>query len=461
MTGWVDEEIARCRMADARLKSRLGILLERLGEHSTQSIPAACRGWAETQAAYRFLNNGKVDARDILDGHSLATLGRISREPVVLLVQDTTFLEYVRDAGKHDYGTLRRSRREEYLLHPTVAFTPERTNLGVLGAYFWQRPEEPVGHLRAQRPLEEKESQRWLLSYELACQVRRLCPQTRVVSVADREGDIHEWFLDAAERAEEEQAEYLIRAKCNRRVAAEGGNSYLWEAMRAAPVLGSHEVALARQPGRTARTARLELRARRVCFNKARRPGGNLPPVDVEVLYALEGDPPKGEEPIEWMLLTSIPVQDIETAKTLLGWYRSRWEIEIFFRVLKQGCRVEDLRLETPERVERALAVYLIVAWRIHHITRASRERPEAPCTEVFSDTEWETVYLLQKRRKPPSKPPTVRQLTRMLAQLGGFLARKGDGEPGVETVWRGYMVLQQSLQALEIRDAVAARKCV
>ncbi len=154
-------------------------------------------------------------------------------------------------------------------------------------------------------------------------------------------------------------------------------------------------------------------------------------------------------------------MKDIETAKTLLGWYRSRWEIEIFFRVLKQGCRVEDLRLETPERVERALAVYLIVAWRIHHITRASRERPEAPCTEVFSDTEWETVYLLQKRRKPPSKPPTVRQLTRMLAQLGGFLARKGDGEPGVETVWRGYMVLQQSLQALEIRDAVAARKCV
>ena len=189
-------------MADERLKSRLGVLLERLGGRATQSIPAACRGWAETQAAYRFLSNDKVGARDILDGHSRATLERISREPVVLLVQDTTFLEYVRDEGKHGYGTLRKARRDEYLLHPSVAFTQARTNLGTLGAYFWQRPEEPVGHLRSQRPLEEKESQRWLLSYELACQTRRLCPQTRVVSVADREGDIHEWFLDAAQRVE-------------------------------------------------------------------------------------------------------------------------------------------------------------------------------------------------------------------------------------------------------------------
>ena len=461
MTGWVQGEISRCHMADERLKSRLGVLLERLGGRATQSIPAACRGWAETQAAYRFLSNDKVGARDILDGHSRATLERISREPVVLLVQDTTFLEYVRDEGKHGYGTLRKARRDEYLLHPSVAFTQARTNLGTLGAYFWQRPEEPVGHLRSQRPLEEKESQRWLLSYELACQTRRLCPQTRVVSVADREGDIHEWFLDAAQRTEAERAEFLIRAKCNRRVAVEAGNSYLWEELEGAPVAGVHEVELARRPGRAARRVLLDIRFRCVRFNKARRPGGNLPPVEVQVVYALERDPPKDEEPIEWMLLTNIPVPDLEAAKQVLGWYRSRWEIEIFFRVFKQGCRVEELRLETPERLERALAVYLIVAWRIHHITQSSRERPEAPCTEVFSDEEWQTVYLLQKRRKPPKQPPTLRQLTRMLAQLGGFLARKGDGEPGVETLWRGYMVLQQSLHAIAIRDAVGARKCV
>ena len=203
---WVANEVAGCRLKDQRLQQRLAVIVERLGAKPTASIPAACRGWGETQATCRFFSNDRVEAREILDGHSQATVKRIAAESVVLIVQDTTFLEYIKDVMEKGMGTLRETSREEHLLHPSVAFTPARVNLGVLTHQFWQRPEESVGHLRAQRPIEEKESYRWLAGYGVACEVQRCCPETLVVSVADREGDIHEWFLASADRAEEERA---------------------------------------------------------------------------------------------------------------------------------------------------------------------------------------------------------------------------------------------------------------
>jgi hypothetical protein len=172
-------------------------------------------------------------------------------------------------------------------------------------------------------------------------------------------------------------------------------------------------------------------------------------------VYVKEEKPPASEEALEWMLLTNLVVEDFATAQAVITWYRARWEIELYFRILKQGCRIEDLRLETTERLAKCIALYLIVAWRIHHITHAAREHPEVVCTDIFSEQEWQTIYLLQTQQRPPKHPPPLRAITRMLAQLGGFLARTGDGEPGAETVWRGYMELQRALKALEIAKAV------
>jgi transposase Tn5 family protein len=352
-------------------------------------------------------------------------------------------------------GTLRETSRDEHLLHPSVAFTPARVNLGVLTHQFWQRPEEPVGHLRAQRPLEEKESYRWVLGYEVACEVQRCCPETLVVSVADREGDIHEWFLAAAECDEERRAAFVIRAKCNRRVAAHPQDTYLWEALEAAPVLGQTSVEVVAHAGRAGRQARLTVRAYAATFSRGRRRGGNLPPVRVQAVYVKEEAPPAGEDPLEWMLVTNLPVDDCKTAKLVIGWYRVRWEIELYFRILKRGCRIEKLRLEAPERLERCLAVYMIIAWRLHYLTQVARTSPNASCPAVFEDKEWQTIYLLQTHQRPPQKPPPLRTMTRMLAQLGGFLARTGDGEPGVETVWRGYLELMRALHTLTIAKAV------
>ena len=452
---WVANEMAGCRLKDQRLTQRLAVIVERLGAKPTASIPAACRGWGETQATYRFLSNERIKAEEILEGHGQATVQRIAVEPVVLVVQDTTFLEYIKDVVGKGMGTLRATSREEHLLHPSVAFTPARVNLGVLTHQFWQRPEEPVGHLRAQRPIEEKESYRWLVGYDTACEVQRRCPETLVVSVADREGDIHEWFLAAAERAEEERAAFVIRAKCNRRVAARPQDTYLWEALRAAPVLGRTTIEVTAQARRAARQVCLTVRAHAVTFNRGRRRGGNLPPVRVQAVYVKEEEPPPGAEPLEWMLLTNLPVEDFKTAKVILRWYRARWEIELYFRILKQGCQIEKLRLEAPERLERCLAIYMLIAWRLHHLTQAARASPTVPCTKVFARKEWQTIYLLYHHTRPPQQPPPLRTMTRMLAQLGGFLARTGDGEPGVETVWRGYMEMLRAVHTLTLARAV------
>ena len=444
-------------MCDARHAKRLAVLLTRLGAQPIRSIPSACHGWTETVAAYRFLDNPHVGFEEILSGHKQATLERIHAQEVALLVQDTSFLNYGTLQPRAGMGTVKEKVRDEHLLHTTVAFTPARVNLGVVGAKYWQRPEEPVAHERARKPIAEKESYRWLEGYALACEVQQACPQTVVVSVADCEGDIQEWFLDAMQRLPHDRAEFLIRAKCNRRLAPGAAHDYLWEEVQAARPLGRLSFELSRQADRPARRVTLSVKARSVTFQGARRPGGRLPPVQLWAVYAREHKPPEGEEPIEWLLLTSVPVNDFAGACLVMQWYRARWEIELFFRVLKQGCQIERLRLETEHRLLNALAIYLIIAWRIHTITMMGRAYPEASCEVVFEPREWQTIYTMQYHSPPPEQPPPLWDTVRALAQLGGFLARTGDGEPGIKAIWQGYQRLHEFIYAIETHLAVNA----
>ncbi|HUM93452.1 MAG TPA: IS4 family transposase [Candidatus Competibacter sp.] len=331
--GWAEAETDSATLPDARLKRRLTRVLDQLSTQPTESIPVASGTWADTKAAYRLFDNDRVDAVDILDGHSRATLQGIAGEPVVLLVQDTTFLSDIRDLQGRGVGTLRLTKRAEYLLHSSVAFSESRVNLGVLGHHFWQRPEERTGRWRERCLLEEKESYRWLLGYDMACALQALNPHTLVMNVADREGDIDEWFL-AGEFDERvpDRAGYLIRAKCNRRVTP-GEHGSLWELLARVPVLGQTTVSIKRRPGRRARVATLNVRSRTVTFHRARRRGRSPAPVTVNTIYLQEAHPPAGETALEWMLLTNLPVDHFAAAQRLIGCYQARWEIEWYFRI--------------------------------------------------------------------------------------------------------------------------------
>jgi Transposase DNA-binding/Transposase DDE domain len=347
---WVEAELAECQMHDVRHTKRLARLLGRLSERPVGSIPTACHGWAETVAASRFLNNPDVGMQEILSGHAHATLERIRAHEAVLLVQDTTFLNDGTTHPKVGMGTVKIKTREEYLLHAPGAFTPERVNWGGVGMKVWQRPEEPIAQQRKRKPLEEQESYRWLEGYQGACEVQQACPTTLVVNVADREGDIQEWLVEAMRREPHQRAEVIIRAKENRRLAPGAAQRYLWAEMQQAPALGTLTIALARQPERPPRPVTLAGTATQVTFPGARRPGGTLPPGKVRAVYAKEPSPPQGEAPVEWMLLTSLPVTDVPQACTVVQWYRCRWERELFFRVLKQGCQIEQVRVQTDQR---------------------------------------------------------------------------------------------------------------
>src|SRR5262249_43539230 len=253
MSEWIENELAENQMHDLRHAKRLAHLVERLSEQAGSSIPRACHGWAETLAAYRFLDNPRVGLKEILAGHQHATLERLQAQEVVLLVQDTTFLNYGTLRPKTGVGTVKDRAREEYLLHLTVAFTPERVNLGVLGLRMWQRPEEPVAHERARKSIAEKERYRWLEGYQVGCEGQPRCPTTLVVNVADREGDIQECFLEAMSCAAADRAEFIIRAKCTRRITIDQDQGYLWPERQSPPPLGHLTLEVARQGDRASR----------------------------------------------------------------------------------------------------------------------------------------------------------------------------------------------------------------
>ena len=198
-----------------------------------------------------------------------------------------------------------------------------------------------MGQKRQRKPIEEQESARWLEGYPLACELQRSCPETLVVHVSDREGDMHEWFLEAMRRVPGERAACIIRAQCDRRLAKGTAPRYVWEVMQQARAAGRIPVELARQPERLPRPVTLSVAVKRVTFQGARWPGGRLPPVEVVAVSVKESRPPDGGEPMAWRLLTSRPVTEFPSAWTGVPWYRCRWAIDRFFRVLKQGCQIE------------------------------------------------------------------------------------------------------------------------
>jgi hypothetical protein len=450
------EELAAIDLGDARLNRRARLTLEKLGAHPMESIPTACGGWAETLAAYRLFDHSRVTAQAVLEPHYACTEQRMREHSRVLCIQDTTEGDYT---GKNDIaglGPLNYEARRGLYLHPTLAVTPERVPLGVLDLWSWSREAGSLGKDQGPRPIEEKESLRWLEGYRRVSELVESLPDTQLVYVADREGDIYEVLSERA--ATQPCAEWLIRAERDRRLA-DGGK--LRARLAAAPVLAETEFDLPATAKRPARRIRQQLRVARVTLKAPHRSDRTLADIDVTAVLAREVDPPPGEEPVEWLLLTNLRVETAEQALEKLQWYLCRWQIEVFFKILKSGCHIEKLQLETLERLEPALAFYLIIAWRVLYLTMLGRDCPELPCDVVFAEEEWRAVYIVAKRQPPPEIPPTLDAMVRMVASFGGFLNRKGDGFPGPQTLWIGLQRTRDFVLAMDAQRASQGARCV
>jgi hypothetical protein len=438
---WVEAELGGADLGDRRLTARLLQMTGQFYEKPTANIPLACGSRKGAKAAYRFLDSEDVSWEAILRAHYAATAGRVQDEELVLVAQDTTALNYSSHPNTKGLGPIGNDNEKVrgLMVHDTMAFTPAGTPLGLLDVQIWAREGVGSRHERHAKPIEEKESWKWVESYRAVSEVQKLCRRTRLVVVADREADIHEVFAEQTRTPR--GAELLIRAERsrNRKVLdGEENCEFLWTMLESQPVVGTREILVPPREDRAARRAVLEVRSMPVTLRAPKRNPG-LPSVQVHAVLARELHPPKGVDGLEWMLLTTVAVESKADAFQRLEWYARRWGIEVYHRILKSGCRVEARQLENARRLKNCLAIDMVVAWRIHHLTFLGQETPEVACTVYFTDSEWKALTTFANQVKhPPPTPPTLNEAVRLLGSLGGHLGRTGDGSPGTEVLWRG-----------------------
>ncbi|MXY70035.1 MAG: IS4 family transposase [Acidobacteriia bacterium] len=460
---WSEREFARSDLPDGRLRERLVRLGKAWEQCPGQPLPALFPGRAEQQAAYRFLHNGKVAAQDILQPHREALLERCRLHSTVLLVQDTTTLNYTGLGGSTSgLGPLkeRSSSSRGLFVHAAVGFTEGGRPLGVSGLETWARPEaEPE-----QEP--EKESRRWFRGLAQGRELGRLSPQTRVVVVGDRESDIYALFQEQAEHAAE--AALLVRANAGRQrqVQAEcpqlGGT---WvRAVEAhldfvQPVLREREVAIDSQGGKRARakrTARTEVSIAQVeLLPPEEHKGGR--PVPVWLVRVLESEPPAGQPALEWLLVSSEGAATAEWAERIVGWYEQRWAIEEYFRLLKTGTRIEDRRLREADALVKCLAFDAITAWQVFSLARHARDAPQTPAEDLLTQDELAMIGAFVERRqlRPAAergKPfgTDIRSWVVLLARMVGWRPSKRQPYPGNEVLWRAYVRLQTMVLGMQ-----------
>ena len=438
---WAQIEFASAKLGDERLNKRLLIIARDFYGAPTSNIPQASRNRAKAKAAYRFFGNQDVTMEKILGAHYEATKVRMAQEPIVLAVQDSTSLNYAghpQTEGLGPIGTI--SKNIGLIVHDTMVFNLEGTPLGLLNVQCWAREPKDFGKAQARRELktEDKESVKWLKSFAAAVSAREKCPGTKIISVGDREADIYDLFKLAEKNAG--RAELLIRAQHNRQTVNEAG--YVWDLLKASPIQGKQIIRIPRKGNKVAREAELTIRYSEVEL-KAPRHGLAKGSVKLWAIYAEEEKAPAGRTGLKWMLLTTLVINSFEAATEKLEWYSKRWGIEIYHRTLKSGCKIEDRQLGKAERIEGCLAVDMVIAWRIYYLTKLGREVPEIPCNVFFEEAEWKAL-VAYKTGNPiaPQQAPTLKAAARLVAEIGGFLGRKSDGEPGTETMWRGMQTL-------------------
>lgn len=436
MSNWFDKELSTLELGDKRREKRVKEMLRTMAQRPSGSIPQTFENAAEIKAAYRLLASEAVSAQALRASIYQACWARVGEHRFILAVQDTTHL-HLANAGVEDFW-----------VHSTLAVSEGGVPLGLLDQKVWQRDAEAAGsrHQRRERPIEAKESFRWIESLEKV--QAELGEDTTILTVADREADIFELFAQRRPQG----SELLIRACRQRKVGGE--HRYLVETVQAAPVADEFGVSLGRRGDRQPRAAKVQIRFAPVTLLPPRNGvhAAGLKPVEVWAILLEETAPADGEKPLSWLLLTTLELADANTARRCVGYYARRWLIERYHFVLKSGCGIEDSQLRSAAALERLLALYCIVAWRVLWVTYASRVTPQLPCTVAFSAIEWQTLHRLNKAGEPmPQVAPSLQQVTRMVASLGGFLGRRGDGEPGVKVLWRGLMRLHDIVIGVQL----------
>jgi hypothetical protein len=435
-----------------------------LAEHPSLPINHACSDWAAVKAAYRFFENESVKADQILEPHITNTKQRISKYKHVVLVQDTSFIDFTKHYKTTGLGSIGKGAFFESLgliMHTTLALSEKGLPLGVLSQQTWPRKDQKLqGHKHAMLSIEEKESFKWLKALRESAQ---LLPDTEITMVCDREADIYDFFSEAIDN----DINLVVRLQHDRVLYDDENEDYIraLDLLGTCPKVAEIQAVVPGNGKRRPRLARLEVRFTEATFTS--RPRGvmtsrvsHLSDMTLWMVEFREIGARKGVTPLHWVLITTNEVKNAKEAIAVGDTYRMRWEVELYFKTLKTACAVENCRLETAKRLIRYINVMSIIAWRILWMTWMNRVNPEASADRIFSEAEWKSIWLRHYAREikkgsrqanPPDKPMTVRIAIRWMAMRAGFLGRKSDGEPGLIAIWRGWLELIEAAEMYEV----------
>lgn len=459
LCNWVEEEMAKLNTGDKRLDKRTKHVLQNIMNKPDMSFTQQFQSAAELKACYRLFDSDLISPEIILEPHFTKTMQRIQANDVVIIASDSTSLNYTTRVSNPDSGYISSNNAQGFLMHASLATTLNRQPLGIVSAKLWARtkkkPEKKIH--RDYLPIEEKESYKWIESYLIANEIASKCPNSQIIYVADREADLIELWEEAIKAKKAGNAAHVV-VRCNHNRAVipseENNNTKLFEFGKASSVIGSCEFELKdRATHSVIRTVKQTIRASSVCICPAYRSGVEKRQVILNLVFMEEINPPEGIEPINWYLLTTLPIQSNEDVQKIIQVYLARWDIEILFRTFKTGCKVEERSLRTADRLYPMFILFLIVAWRINSLSRISRTQPNLPCTVIFSETEWQAAYVAINKCKP-DRTPTVREMLIFIARLGGYLNRKNDPEPGAKVIWRGLEYLRIFMEGWEVSQA-------
>ena len=468
---WAANEFGGAALGDARLSARLVESAHHMALYPMRAITGATNGVrALVKGHYRLIDQpaeSAVTVEHILAPHRERTLRRMGAESMVLYVQDGTSLNFTRRGQTQGLGAIGGNQTGAVArglhLHATLAIGAEGLPLGVLRADF-DAPamSDKEAGAAAAKPREEKKSFRWIAGLRDCARAAQSLPGIRVVCAMDREADFLDLFVERRDHAP--QVDLLVRAKVDRvldKAAApeeRPASRRLFDTVRDTPPRATRTIEVKRLSARAkaskqaardkrpARLAEVTLRYRRVTL-----PCSKAAPVELWIVHAREERPPPGVKPLEWFLLTTSPVACAADAERILRWYTLRWRIEDYFRILKSGCKAEELQHHSAERLERAIAIKMAVGWRIQLMVRLGRELPDLPREALFSDTELRVLDAFARSRRQPS-PENLGQAVKLLARLGGWLGRSRD-PPGAQLMWLGYAQLSAMSFAFELRD--------
>lgn len=453
---WIEDEFKTINFNDPRLNKRFFKLATELAERPEDSIHSASTDWAATKAAYRFFDNPEVESDTITKAHLESTGWRCSSHQKIIIAQDTCYVDFNSHQKTKNLGKSFKSHGKHtkgICIHAGLAMSAGGLPLGLTYNKLWIRKETKTSpHERTSLPIQLKESYRWIECSRRSKEI--LGGDKQVIVVADREGDIYEVFEDAYR----EEIDLVTRCQHDRKL--DDGDK-ISEVVANLSKRGSHSVLIPGSGSRKERKAKLEIRFGRIelsarpneLVSKQNRHRKNIE------LYVVDAAEPEGD--LHWRLLTTLPVEKLQDAKDILNYYKMRWNVELYFKALKTGCTIEKCRLGEGGKLIKYIALMSVVAWRLFWMTFISRKNPDINCQIVLTESEWKSAWLMLNRKKIkegkvkkselPKKPPSLREAIRWIAGSGGFLGRKGDGEPGFLTFWRGWMRVSDAADMYEM----------